>query len=320
MPDLAEQLEALERSSALVQLPGRTQLEITGADRAKFLNNFSTGDIKSLSPGTGCEAFVTSVQGKTIGHILVFCQTDSLVVETVPNQAAFLIEHFDKYLFSDDVQFVDQTKQFGEFLFAGPTALSVFNSCFRCEPPSKLMEHVDFDCGSVRRVEMLGPTSLLISCERRALHRMWELQEAGAAPLGQDAYHARRIQCGWPEFGSDINDENLPQEVGRDEQAISFTKGCYLGQETVARIDAMGHVNRKLVGLKFENQSHVDTPVDLSREDKVVGKVTSAAFHPSFNSVIALGYVRQAHAKAGNILASSAGDVEVVDLPLDVKL
>jgi folate-binding protein YgfZ len=138
------------------------------------------------------------------------------------------------------------------------------------------------------------------------------LLEAGAVNCDAAAFDAVRIEAGWPLFGRDITPENLPQEVDRDAYAISFKKGCYLGQETVARIDAMGHVNRKLRRLKFAGDAAPAPGTALLAGDKHVGEVTSAAISPNFGAPLALGYVRRGHNEPGTRLISSAGEVEVL--------
>jgi len=125
-----------------------------------------------------------------------------------------------------------------------------------------------------------------------------------------------RLEAGFPFFDRDITAENLPQEVGRDAQAISFQKGCYLGQETVARIDALGHVNRVLRGVKFDGPAVPPPATVLLAGGKEVGRVTSAAWSPRRRAPLAFAYLRQSAAKAGTRLESSTGPSEVVALPL----
>ena len=131
-----------------------------------------------------------------------------------------------------------------------------------------------------------------------------------------EAFAAARIEAGFPLFGVDFNEENLPQEVGRDVQAISFTKGCYLGQETVARIDALGHVNQRLVGVRFVGSDMPAGGLELTRDGRIVGSVTSAAFSPKFGLPIALAMVRRESNSPGTRLDSAIGECEVVSLPV----
>jgi folate-binding protein YgfZ len=122
-------------------------------------------------------------------------------------------------------------------------------------------------------------------------------------------FEVLRIEAGTPVFGKDITEKNLPQEIGRDARAINFVKGCYLGQETVARLDALGHVNQILRGLVFEPGS--DCPpsgATLEDGDKRVGVVTSSAFSPARNASVALGMVRTSHAEPGTKVTIRVGD------------
>jgi tRNA-modifying protein YgfZ len=144
------------------------------------------------------------------------------------------------------------------------------------------------------------------------------LLAAGAVACEEGAFDAVRLESGTPLFGRDITEDNLPQEIRRDAQAISFTKGCYLGQETVARIDAMGHVNRLLTGVRFlSGAATVPLPgTQLSSGDKVVGHVTSAAWSPRLKQPLGLALIRRAHSSPGTKLDSPQGPAELISLPL----
>jgi folate-binding protein YgfZ len=157
----------------------------------------------------------------------------------------------------------------------------------------------------------------LLIVEAEQLPGVWRaLRAVGARPCGQQALKTFRIEAGWPHYGRDLTEDNLPQEVGRDRLAISFTKGCYLGQETVARIDSRGHVNRLLTGLVFASPQVPKSGAELHAGRAVVGEVTSAAFSPARNAAVALGYVRRGHNEPGNSLESAVGAATVVSLPM----
>jgi folate-binding protein YgfZ len=119
-----------------------------------------------------------------------------------------------------------------------------------------------------------------------------------------------------PLFGVDFDDSNFPQEVGRTEEAISFTKGCYLGQETVARIDALGHVNQQLAGVRFDGTDLPATGVELTHAEKSVGRVTSSTFSPQLQAPLALAMLRREHTGIGCRLESPVGVGEVIPLPV----
>jgi folate-binding protein YgfZ len=169
----------------------------------------------------------------------------------------------------------------------------------------------------LRRVQLAGPVGFLIDGPRGAHAGIGAaLEAAGATRVGELAWQSRRIEAGWPLYGVDITDKNLPQELDRDRLAINFTKGCYLGQETVARIDALGHVNKILVGVRFRTDEVPPTGTELSLGEQVVGHVTSACFSPLLHAPLALAYVRRGENEPGTSLVASTGPAEIVRLPL----
>lgn len=320
-PEFQTQYTALTAGVGFADLSDRTRLELRGRDRAAFLHSFCTNDVKGLAPGRGCEAFITGPQGKTLGHVQIFCQADRLVLDTSPGQAAALIAHFDKYLISEDVQFADRTADWGELLIAGAHAAQSLKQIIAAPQPTETRTSTRAMIAAcevvICKTDYAGPTSFFVQMPRPSLESVVAALTPGeAVRCEMDAVEAARLEAGFPLFGRDITDDNLPQEVGRDAQAISFTKGCYLGQETIARIDALGHVNRLLVGLRFSGSSIPAAGTAVLASDKEVGRVASSAWSPLLNAPLALGYVRRAHAVPGAKLASAAGDVEVVRLPV----
>jgi len=319
--EILTQHTALTQGVGVTDLSDRTRLELRGSDRVSFLHAFCSNDIKRLAPGCGCEAFVTSPQGKTLGHVLVFCDTDRLLLDTSPGQAQSLSAHFNKYVISEDVEFVERTAELGNLLVTGAHAAQTLQQRTGSAPPSELLSFVPTRIAGcevvIRRVEYAGVTSFFLQVVANEIPRlMAALLENEAVLCGPEAVEAARLEAGFPLFGRDITDDNLPQEVGRDAKAISFTKGCYLGQETVARIDALGHVNRSLVGLKFASSEVPAFGSALLTDGKDVGHVTSAIWSPILNAPLAMGYVRRVHARPGTMLATTISSAEVISLPI----
>jgi folate-binding protein YgfZ len=323
-PSFILDYEALTTAVGLVDLSGRTQIEATGDDRAAFLHNLTTAPIRSLEPGQGCEAFVLDVRGHTLGHVLVFCTLNSLVIDSVAGQNATLLAHFERYHIRERVEFHDRTDFWGEVLLAGararevieslagPNVAAVFNSRL-----SHTQAQLAGQTVWLRNVDMAGPGGAFISAPRESIPAVVEvLVSVGARICQPHAIEAARIEAGWPVYGIDITDKNLPQEVGRTPQAISFTKGCYLGQETVARIDALGHVNKMLCGVKFSGQQIPPPGSELQSGEAPVGAVTSATFSPRLRAPLALAYLRRGATNPGTKLESELGVAEVVGLPL----
>jgi folate-binding protein YgfZ len=305
---VGEQYEALRFGCGVVELSDWSSITVTGTDRQTFLHNFCTNDIKRLKPGESCEAFFTNVKGRIVGHGILSCRENEVVVIGVPSQAAALIAHLDRYVIREDVRLQDSTPDRKYLLIAGANRgderyrsaadeVSVAFASVACELVGSEFERV-FEVGSG------DLSSTLVS-----------LRNGGARWAGQ-AFNTARIEAGIPLFHVDFDETNLPQEVGRDLAAISFTKGCYLGQETVARIDALGHVNQRLVGARFFGKNEIAPGMELSLADKTVGRVTSVAFSPKLGAPLALAMVRCGANSPGTRLQSPAGEGEVIALPL----
>ena len=167
----------------------------------------------------------------------------------------------------------------------------------------------------MRRVDWLGCPGYLLATQRRLLATLWgEAHRAGFQPAGAQAFHVVRIAARFPLYGLDISEENLGQEAGRSSQAISFTKGCYLGQEPIARIDAVGHINRELCALRIASD-RVPTINDaiLSDDDNKIGHVTSSAPIPGVQRTVAMGFLKRAYVTAGTKVRVQCSDVDSPD-------
>ncbi len=322
-PDQAwlDDYAVLQSAAGLADWRDRTQIEIAGEDRNRFLHNLCTAEIRKLPAGAGCEAFLTNVQGKILAHGLFFSEPDALVLETVPGQSEKILAHLDRYLIREKVTLCDRSLDWAEWLLVGPAADQIVRTLTGAAPPDALLASLPARIEThevwIRRVDFAGPSGLLIDCRRAAWQRVGELLvQGGARSIAAPAIEARRIEAGFPWYGPDISEKNLPQELARDQRAISFTKGCYLGQETVARIDALGHVNQTLVGVRFDNPAEVTAGLELSAGGSVVGRVTSATWSPLLARPLALAYVRRGSNRPGERLASAAGPAEVVTLPI----
>jgi folate-binding protein YgfZ len=321
-PEYLQQYEAITRNVGFAPLMGRTIIEVTGSDRVQILQSFTTNDVKRLQPGQGCEAFVTNSQGKTLGHVWIFCESNRHVLDTTPGRAQTLLDHFNRYVISEDVTFADQSGEWVDLLVAGAAAAEALSTLtgqqvVPCEPLSHGIYAFSGHEAAIRRVDYAGPDCYIVQTTKNRVAELSQaLLGAGAIVCGDDALESVRLEAGFPLFGLDITPDNLPQEIARDSQAISFTKGCYLGQETVARIDAIGHVNRLLVGIKFSDNEIPDGGTELLSAGQKVGEVTSAAWSPRLQAPLALAIVRRNNAKPGHELETKRGHAVAVALPL----
>lgn len=223
------------RDTVLVfDVSDRTQIELTGADRAKFLHGFCTNDIKRLTPGQGCEAFLTNIKGKVVGHVFVFATATSLWLDTVSGQSEAIVSHLDRYLIREDVQFVDHSDR-GELFVTGPHVAQLLMLDEGLPPYGHVTRESFGQPFDIRRVDLFGSPGFLISLPLAALNTMRSsLLAVGCVTGTSELYESLRIAAGFPHYGIDITDENLAQEAARTTQCISFTKGCYLGQEPIA--------------------------------------------------------------------------------------
>jgi folate-binding protein YgfZ len=296
MSDIHE-YEALRSGRGFVELANWSTVVVTGTDRLRFLNSFCTNDVKQLSAGASAEAFITDVKGRTIGQVWIVSHDEEAVIVGPPGQASRLVAHFDKYIIREDVQVADATNDRAWLLVTGS----------------------DFHDLPAMEARLLAPVRCGLLMSHRASLQEFQLTliQQGFITCSRAAFDALRIEAGLPLFGIDFGDSNFPQEVGRDREAISFTKGCYLGQETVARIDALGHVNQRIVGVRLNCDDVPPPGVELTHDAKVVGRVNSVTFSPRLGRPLGLAMVRREQSTAGSRLESSVGTWEVVTLPLE---
>jgi folate-binding protein YgfZ len=299
---------ALETGVAFFDRSDRLRLEVGGPDRVKFLHNLTTNDVKRMAVNQGQESFVTSPQGKTLAYVTLLAGPERILLRSDPGAVATLGPHLEKYGLFDDVTRDDASARTFEFHLAGPKAGELLRRVTATLPEPNDLAHtvsrLGEDAVQVVREAPTGRPGLTLIGPARAAAAVTQRLFAAGADLGMaegDAatFDAARIEAGTPCFGRDVTAENLPQEVGRDAQAISFVKGCYLGQETVARIDALGHVNKHLRRLKIRQGPVPPQGATIEAAGKVVGTITSAAESPAGGDPIALGYVRSSHAAAG---------------------
>jgi tRNA-modifying protein YgfZ len=315
--DFPADYEALTGEGGFVQLPAWTQLVMRGKDRSTFLHGMCTNDIRGRSAGQGCEALVTNVQGKTVGYVTLFIADDRIEIVSSPGQADTLQKHWDRYLIREDVTIHDVSSAQSLLIAAGSRVRSQLADPIKAE--WRAYEHAATHIGGNSvQFRCLEPSLNIFqiasdSASSAALQQ--HLVAAGLRPCSYAAYDCLRIELGWPHYGADVSDQNLPQELDRNSQAISLTKGCYLGQETVARIDALGHVNWYLRGLKLPDDPAWEQIEELAVDGKVIARLKSRTSSPQWQSPLALAYVRRGWEQVGKRIAGPAGDAEVVALP-----
>ena len=302
----------LRTGAGFVELADRGWLAVAGRERADFLQGLLTNDVVALTAGRGCYATMLTPQGRMIADMHVFADRDRLLLDVDGGVAERLRERFDDLVFTEDVRVENLTAGTAAFGVHGPGARGVIATVTDSTAGSPgLCEHrvLDGDTGSgvVARTDDLGVEGYRVVVERSSADALRHaLAAAGAVAVGRAACETVRVESGRPRFPIDMDRDTIPLEAGIADRAISFDKGCYVGQEVVVRIlhRGRGRVARRLAGLTFEHSAEPDSPLPshgaaVFGGGGEVGRVTSAVRSPAVGAVIALGYVRRELADAG---------------------
>lgn len=321
--DALAERAALRDSVGVLDLSCRSRLCLTGADRVKFLHGQVTNDVQRLRNGEGCYAALVNAKGKMHSDLNLYRLADELLLDFEPGYTAAVTERLEKYIITEDVQLLDAAPHYGLVSVQGPRAAAAIEQlALPWELPTKPLSfsaHQDPTLGQLylmRRAssgfDLFIPTASLGAVFDKLVAAAKFL---GGRACGWHALETARIEAGIPRFGQDMDETNLPPEAGIESRAISYSKGCYIGQEVIARIRTYGQVAKTLRALRLS----ADLPALPAKGDKLlasgkeVGHVTSAV--PGH----ALGYVRKEHNAPGTqlTLCSATGDCQatVVELP-----
>ncbi|WP_164101942.1 CAF17-like 4Fe-4S cluster assembly/insertion protein YgfZ [Candidatus Laterigemmans baculatus] len=310
--------DCFESGEIYVPVEQVSWIDLLGADRGKVLGNLTTNHVAGLAPGEGCETFITDARGKTFGHGFVYALDDRLRLLTVGDQFERLSAHIDRYVIREDLTIEDRTAELHTVFIpgVGQTRLTTRLGLTAAEPPRLKTQIGQLDAVELRIYQ--------VPYTRDA---DWLLQVPAAQADALDAAlvaldilpgHCSLMHCGritnhFPWFGIDFTEANLPQEMDRDDRAISFRKGCYLGQETIARLDAMGQVQKKLLLWRFDGSVVPPQGTELRQGEKVVATVTSGTYCFAHHAPFALALTRRSHFAPGATAESEYGTATVVD-------
>ena len=304
--------ETIRDRAGGLELPYWSRIELRGSDRAWFLNSLATNRLDDLEPGKGRETFLTDSKGRIVAHGMVLADEDSTSFVTAAPRGDAIAGHLAKYIVREDVQLADRSIQTAMWYVGGSEAdqaLQHLGISVPQDPGDHTTAVLDGTPVKTCRVEITGPAGFLIVATQGRARHVASLIHKEVRTCVRPAFEAARIQWGWPLDRIDISSSNLPQEVGRDDRAISFTKGCYLGQETVARLDSLGRVSKRLTLVRFPS-GQLTNSVSLSFGGKPVGATTSIGFSPECACPVALAYVRREWSESGRVLESPAGPAE----------
>jgi aminomethyltransferase len=283
---------ALRKGVALRDVSFFGKIKVAGKDAQDFLHRMISNDVKSLTPGKGVWALFLDIKGHIQGDMKIYRFPEYLLMVMQHHAKDRVVKGLDRYVIGEQLQFTDVSDQFGMFQILGPESTAFLKSKGAPKLPESNLsfETVPFD-GIETQIIRLGLGYALLFPADFAVKL---LNFFDAQPVGMQAFHIYRIESGLPVLGLDYDDTNLPQE-SRLDQALNFNKGCYLGQEVMARLDAQGHVNRVLMGLVSADELGKDQK--LFAGEKEVGRITSSARSPLSGKYVALGYIRREFAK-----------------------
>lgn len=314
--DVAGEYDAARTRAAVFARTDRCLLEVTGRDRAAWLHNLVSNAVKDAAPGSGVYAFALDVKGRIQFDLNILVRPEALWLDVDARLAAAALRHLDRYHISEQVTLVNRSAEFVQFGVAGPeagkAAAALHAPDFASWPaltsrPTdsvELLFHHDF--AGVPGFEVLVPVA--------AAPTLWDrlVGELGLAPAGYEALNVLRIEAGIPWPITELNDQVTPAETGQLARAVSFNKGCYLGQEVVERMRSHGALARRLVKLGTDGAVPTAPPLPIQSGGAEVGRLTSLVAHPSGAGQIGLGYLKTS--------VTEAAELSVGEPPFQLRL
>jgi folate-binding protein YgfZ len=325
---------ALADSAGVVDCSFRARLCVLGADRVKFLNGQVTNNVRDLRTGEGCYAALVSAKGKIQSDLHIYILENEILLDFEPGLGGAVQERLEKYIIAEDAQVADVSAHYGLWSVQGPKAAAVISrlpwNLPIPEKPNALARVDDAALGEIyltNRARTQSPGYDLFvpgaAMQAVASELVIAAEEMGGRFCGWSALETARIEAGIPRFGVDMDETNLASEV-LDTGAISYSKGCYIGQEVIARVRTYGQVAKAMRGLRLpDNLRALPVKGDkLFLGEKEAGYITSAVASPRLKAGIALGYVRREANQTGTELLlhmpSGKVPVKIVELPFKV--
>jgi aminomethyltransferase len=308
--DPAAEYAAVRGRAGLIDRGPVGVLEVTGRDRAGFLHAMLSNEVKALGPGQGCAAAFLDAHGKVQVLLKLLVLEDRILVVTPVGMAADTMEGLDKFLFSEKAYFRDASGELATLVLAGPEAPALAERLTGTPPPEDPWSHVaarlgDDEVRLVRGGGELGEPEIWLLASAGA--RVWSAARAAGVPtVGVAAQESLRIEAGTPVYHHDVDASVLLPEIPL-ESLVSYTKGCYIGQELVVRVRDRGHVNRHLRGFLVEGGEVPPPGAAVVAGDADVGRLTSTTFSYGLGRPIALGFIRRQQAEPGTRVTVRAG-------------
>lgn len=317
---------ALTQAAALLDLSDRSRLCVLGGDREKFLHGQVTNDLLGLRAGQGAYAALVTAKGRIESDLFIYKLNEELLLDFEPGLAPKVIARLERYVIAEDVQIVDVSSAYKLLSVQGPAAESILKGI----PWAQALPQDPLTWRSsalpqgelyIMRNNRFGPPGfdLFVPAEA-AVEIAQTLKTTGARRVNTVATETVRIENAIPRYGVDMDESNLAPETGIQKRAISYAKGCYIGQEIIARIRTYGQVAKALRLVRFETgTSPAPRGTRLFHQAKEIGSVTSSAFSPKHQAVVALAYVRKEANAVGTKLTAETGEIaEIIAAPESV--
>jgi len=313
-----------ENGAGVIDLSSRGRIRVTGSEAVMFLNGLVTNDMKTLDANHWMPAVFPNVQGRILAAVRIARTADGFLIDTESATHDRVLNMIARFTLAGDFKVTDLTDSTSMVTVQGKSAKEIVGKILGDAPVAHRNETLETEWRE-QSLTLLRATHTaedgfdLIAPTENAT-ALWDmLVEAGAHPTGYDVFEKLRIEAGIPRFGRDMDESNVVTESNLDD-AISYTKGCYLGQEIIVRIKHRGHVAKKLTGLVFEKETGVDAGAAVQSEAGAeIGRVTSATFSPSLDRTLSLAYLKYEFVKADTTVNvnSSGGQVSatVTELP-----
>lgn len=326
--EAAEYRAVRDGGAGLVDLTSRGRTEVSGAEAVQFLNGLITNDVKALPANQWMPAAFPNVQGRLIAQARVLRQSDqSFLIDTESLTHERVWKTLGRFTLAGDFRVTDRTNDLTLLSMQGARSAAVIGAVLGEEAARTERNHITYAASqgiptTLIRATHTGEDGFDLFVEANSAPSLWNrLVEAGARPVGFGALDVLRIEAGLPRYGVDMDESNIVLEAGLDE-AVSYTKGCYIGQEIIARIHWRGHVARRLAGLIFDEDGKTETldrDAKVKREGKDIGRITSSVYSPHLNRLLALSYIKYNYLAPGTEVQVVSGEREqrahVAELP-----
>ena len=311
--DPIEEYWAVKKAAGIADISNAGRLRITGKDRVSFLNGLLTSDVADLREDGGQHSALLNPKARILADLYLYGQPDGILVDTGDSPASKVKDALDRFVITEDVQIRDATRDLVQITIQGPSSGQAIGEALGVELEGlKPLGHKILGPSTIVSRDRSGQGGYDIILPNEEAEAVWngfllKTGDMGVRPIGSKAMEMLRLEAGYPRYGIDIDDNTIVLEAGfRD--AISFTKGCYMGQEVVARATHIGRVNKQLVRLEIEARDPPSARSKLKSNDVEAGFITSAAFSPGLGKVACLAYANRDFAKEGARLAVEQED------------